>query len=159
MITVQVESFAASVAEIDRLTTLHWNELALFRDRMPLAPQYAEYIQREARGQLFLTTARVDGQIKAYYIAQVAPGFHYGKTMTAHMDVMYVTPDMKGRGLAFPLARRVEKELRRRLGPNGGPWYSGYKTDNPNGMPEFYRLMGFKPADTYLVKWVGGETG
>lgn len=159
MITAQVESFAAAVAEIDRLTPLHWNELALFRDRMPLAPQYAEYIQREARGQLFLTTVRRNGEIVAYYIAQVAPGFHYAKTMTAHMDVMYVVPDMKGRGVALPLMRCVERELRRRLGPNGGPWFSGYKTGNPNGMPEFLKLFGFQPADTYVVKWVGGNGG
>lgn len=152
MITAQVESFRLALPEIDRLIRGHWQDLALFKDRMPLAPQYPEYIERENQGRLFLATVRRDGQIAAYYIAQVAPGLHYGTTLTAHLDVMYIVPDMKGRGVVLPLMRCVERELKRR---RVALWYSGYKIHNPQQLPEVLSLLGFQPADTYMAKWIG----
>lgn len=152
MITAQVESFERAMPELAAIFPRHWEELALFRDKMPLAPQFAEYIRRERAGQLFLVTVRVDGRIAAYYTAQVAPGFHYGATLTAHMDMMFVVPDQRERGLALPLFRKVEDELRRR---GVQLWYSGYKAHKPNQLDRLLPRLGFQPADVYMVKWIG----
>lgn len=155
MITAQVESFQAAIPELMRLTPQHWSELALYRDRMPLAPQWDEYVRRERAGSLFLAAVRRDGRMAAYYIAQVAPGFHYRLTLTAHMDVMYVTPDDKGAGLCLPLMKTVKRELERR---GAQLWYSGWKTANPNGMDRLHGLFGFQPADTHVALWIGKDT-
>lgn len=152
MITTQIESFVDCLPELTRLFPIHWEELALFKDRMPLAPQYAEYARREREGVLFLATARWNGDIVGYYTAQCAPGFHYGDTFTATHDLVYVLPEVRDRGLAFPLFRLVERELKRR---GVQAWYSGYKAHNPLGMPELLSVLGFKPADSYMVKWIG----
>jgi GNAT superfamily N-acetyltransferase len=152
MLTVQRERFADCALELAQLFPVHWEELALFKDRMPLAPQYAEYVAREERGQLFLIVARWDGKIVGYYVAQVAPGFHYERTLTAHQDIVYILPEVRDRGLSLPLFRAVERELKRR---GVGPWYAGYKTTNPLGMPKLLDKLGFSPADTYVVKWIG----
>lgn len=152
MITAQVESFEAALPELNVLFPRHWEELALFRDRMPLAPQYNEYVTRERSGRLFLATVRADGRLAAYYVAQTAPGFHYAGTFTAHMDIKYVVPDLRGRGLIVPLMRTVERELRRR---GVQAWYSGYKTCTPLGLDKILPALGFQPADSYLVKWLG----
>lgn len=130
----------------------HWTELALFRDRMPLAPQYQEYVRREQQGSLFLATARWDGRIAAYYTAQCQPGLHYGETFTGTQDMVYVVPELRGRGLALPLFRLVERELKRR---GVQVWYAGYKTHNPLGMPRLLTRFGFITADTYMAKWIG----
>lgn len=152
MITAQVESFAHCAKELAELFPRHWAELALFKDRMPLVPQTLEYVDRNNRGRLLLVTVRLDGAIAAYYTVQVAPGFHYERTLTAHMDMCYVLPEHRNRGLAVPLFRAVERELRR-LGVQ--VWYSGFKSHNPLGMPGFLDVLGFQLADEYRVKWIG----
>jgi GNAT superfamily N-acetyltransferase len=127
LITVQVDSFELCIPELRELFPGHHRELALFQDRMPLAPDYAEYVRREREGSLFLTTARWNGRIVAYYVAQVRPGFHYSITLTGTMDILYVVPQFRNRGLALPLFRHTEQELRRR---GVEVWYSGFKSAN-----------------------------
>lgn len=147
-----MESFASIASDLAKLFPLHWQELALFKDRIPLCPQYHEYVARDEAGKLFVVTGRWDGRIVSYYIAQVMPGFHYETTLTATGDIAYVTSDVRDRGLALPMFRLVEKELRRR---KTKVWYSGYKTDNDMGMPRLLTALKFQPADTYMVKWLG----
>lgn len=152
MLTVQVETFEAALPELRNIFPQHWHELGLFRDKMPLAPQYGEYVRREMNGQLFLVTARQDGRIVAYYTTQVANGFHYADTLTAHMDMMYIVPELRGKGASLPLFRHVEAELRRR---GVQAWYGGYKTHNPLGLDKLLPALGFQPADSFMVKWLG----
>lgn len=154
MISVQIEpSYEQCLPELRKIHYVHHEELALFKDRMPLDPDDREYIQRERDGSLFLTTVRRNGNIVAYYVAQVRPGFHYRSTLTGTMDIAYVVPEERNRGLALPLFRHTEKELRRR---GVQVWYSGWKVHNPLGMPKLHELLGFVPADVYAVKWIGG---
>lgn len=152
MITAQVELFADAATELAGIFPSHWEELGLFRDRMPLSPQWKEYVRRERDGILFLVTVRRDGKIAGYYIAQAAPGFHYSTTHTGTMDIAYVIPAERNKGIALPLFRRVERELKRR---GVKVWFSGYKVHNPLGMPQLLDLLGFVPADVYCAKWIG----
>lgn len=152
MITAHLESFEACWPELVAIFPRHHLELALFKDKMPLAPQESEYIRRNQSGVLFFATLRWDGKIVAYYIAQIQPGFHYGTTLTGTQDICYVVPEVRNRGLAFPLFRLVEREMRRR---GVKVWYSGWKTRNPLGMDKLLPVLGFVPADTYCVKWLG----
>ena len=152
MITVAIERIELCFPELIQIFPEHWAELAVFKDRMPLAPQFAEYVARERTGRLFLATVRRDGRIVAYYTAQVAPGFHYGSTLTGTMDMAYIVPSERGRGLALPLFRCVEREMRRR---GVQIWYAGFKAHNPLGMPEILDRLGFIPIDVYYGKWIG----
>lgn len=154
MISAQVNSFERCIPELAEIFPRHHAELALFKDRMPLDPQYAEYVRRERAGNLFLVTVRKDGKIVAYQTVQCAPGFHYGGTLTGTTDIVYVVPEERGHGLALPLYRHVEQELRRR---GAAVFYSGYKSHNPLGMPELLKKFGFIPADSYMAKWIGND--
>lgn len=152
MITAQVESFEGALPELRQIFPRHWEELALHRDVMPLKPQYGEYIERERSGRLFLVTVRQDGKIVAYYTAQVAPGFHYQDTLTAHMDMLFIVPERRGKGLALPLFRTVEDELRRR---GVQLWHSGYKAHSPLQLDKLYDALDFGSGDVYRTKWIG----
>lgn len=152
MITAQIERFEDCLPELRAIFPRHWQELALFQDRMPLDPQYDEYVVRERAGRLLLVTVRKDGKIAGYYTAQVAPGFHYASTLTGTLDIMYIVPEERERGLAMPLFRQVERALRHR---GVKLWYSGYKTANSLGLDRLLPLIGFKPADTYMTRWLG----
>src|SRR6185312_5582126 len=151
MITAQIDSFEQCIPELVEIFPTHWNELALFKDQMPLAPQYDEYVRREREGRLFLATVRWNGKIVGYYTAQVSLGFHYGTTLTGTMDMLYVVPEVRDRGLIVPLMKCVERELRRR---GVKVWHSGFKTSKPNGLPEIHKMFGFIPADSYSAKWL-----
>ncbi len=155
MLTFQIDSFEGSVPELLQLFPKHHVELGLFRDRMPLDPDISEYVRRERAGELFLTTGRRNGSIVAYYVACVRPGFHYRSTLTGTMDIAYVVPEYRNRGLALPLFRTTERELQRR---GVRIWYSGCKLHNPLGMPRLHEALGFMPADQYFVKWIGGPS-
>lgn len=155
MITVQIDSFEECIPELRPLFQVHHVELGLYKDLMPLDPEYGEYVRREQEGSLFLTTARRNGTLVAYYVAIIRPGFHYHSTLTGTADIYYVVPEMRGRGLALPLFRHVEQELRRR---GAQIWYSGGKVHNPLGTFKLHKLLGFRPADMYCVKWIGGAT-
>jgi len=152
LITAQVESFERCARELVELFPTHWEELALFKDRMPLAPQYDEYIRREREGKLFLATVRWNAKIVGYYTAQIAPGFHYRNTLTGHQDMIYILPEVRDKGLSLPLMKCVERELKRR---NVDIWYSGYKAHNPLGMDRLLTSFKFIPADIYMAKWIG----
>lgn len=152
MITIQVEGYGDCIEELKALYPSHHEELGLFKDKMPLDPDYPEYLRREQDGSLFLCTARNDGRIVAYYIAVVRPGFHYQSTLTGTADIYYVAPDFRGRGLALPLFRHVERELKRR---GAKVWYGGNKIHNPLGADKLHELLGFIPADQYWAKWIG----
>ena len=149
MITAQIESFGECVPELKGIFIRHHDELGILKDLMPLDPDYGEYVRRERNGMLFLCTVRRNDNIVAYYVAQTAKGFHYASTFTGTQDICYVVPEERNKGLAVPLFRHVERELRRR---GVRVWYSGSKIHNPLGMPEMLRALGFIPADMYFVK-------
>ncbi len=152
MISAQIESFVQCAEELAKLFPQHWEELALFKDRMPLSPQWQEYARREHIGQLFLATVRWNGKIVGYYTAQIAPGFHYSTTLTATHDLVYIVPEAREKGLALPLFRCVEREIKRR---GAKLWFSGYKNHNPLGMPQLLERLGFTPCDQYCARWIG----
>lgn len=155
MLTIQIDSFEQCIPELRLLFPTHHVELGLFRDRMPLDPDYDEYVRRERAGELFLCSARRNGTLVAYYVAIVRSGFHYRSTLTGTADIYYVSPEYRNKGLALPLFRHTEQELKRR---GVQVWYSGGKAHNPLGTPELHRLLGFAPSDNYYAKWIGGDT-
>lgn len=119
---------------------------------MPLVPDWAEYVRREAAGILFLVTARLDGELVGYITIQVAPGFHYATTTTATTDIVYIVPEYRNRGYALPLFKRAQKELKLR---GVKIWISCFKEKKSLGMPEFLKAFGFTEADIYYSKWIG----
>lgn len=154
MITIQIDSFEDCIPELRQMFPTHHVELGLFKDKMPLDPDYREYVRRERAGELFLCSARRDGILVAYYVAVVRPGFHYRSTLTGTADIYWVSPEFQGRGLALPLFRHTERELKRR---GVAVWYSGNKIHNPMGADKLHELLGFQPADVYYAKWIGGD--
>src|ERR1700691_5140527 len=114
MITAQIEPFEPCLPELLVLWPLHWRELALFQDRIPLRPQVQEYLHRTRAGTMFLATVRHNSRMAGYFLFQVNPGFHYGETLTGTTDIFWIIPEFRDRGLFLPLIRCVERELRRR---------------------------------------------
>lgn len=151
MITVQLESFEERLDELKALLPMHWEELAINRDKVPLAPNFDFYIQYERGGQFIFMTLRENGLLKGYFIGFITPGLHYSETLTCKMDIFYIHPECRGSALpGLKLFRAVEKELRRR---GVQQWYVGSKISH-DASPLFKRL-GFEPIEVYHSKWIG----
>lgn len=152
MITAQLESFEERLEELKVLLPLHYQELAMDQDRVPLSPSYNVYIGHERDGQLIFMTLREAGKLVGYFIGFISSGLHYNTCLDCRMDIFYVHPSIRGTALpGLKLFRAVEKELKRR---GVQRWYVGAKLKH-DASPLFKRL-GFKPIEVYHSKWIGG---
>lgn len=150
MITAQVESFTERLDELKPLLPVHWEKLALDKDKVPLDPQYEIYIEREARGELLFITLRDAGRMVGYWIAFIAPGLHYRTCLTATMDIWNILPEYESGIAAMVLMRAVEKEYRRRGVTRS---FVGEKNHRPCG--RLFKAFGYEPVETHYSKMIG----
>jgi len=113
MLTAQPEPFAPFLEEVKPMLDLHYEELALNRDKVPLSPQYEEYLRRDALGMVVTITLRKDGQLVGYWIGFKAPALHYSTCLTLHMDIFFVHPDYRDGSAGIKLFKAMEKEAKR----------------------------------------------
>lgn len=149
MLTAAPESFTANIPEIKQVIGPHWEKLALHRDKVPLAPQWAVYTARESRGEVSFIALRDKGKLVGYWITFIAPGLHYETCLTATMDIWNILPEYERAGPILVLSKAVEKELMRR-GVNLSR--VGEKLHKPCG--KLYRAMGYEPVEMVYHKWV-----
>lgn len=150
MITCHVESFADRLEELKPLLPLHYQELALNQDHVPLSPQYDVYIAREHAGQLLMVSLRDAGDLVGYFIGFIAPGLHYSTCLTCTMDIFYVRPDKRNGNAGLRMFKFVEVELRRR---GVQRWFMGSKIRADAS--SLFKRIGAEPVETYFSKWLG----
>jgi hypothetical protein len=150
MITCHVESFEERLPELQVLLPLHYRELALNQDKVPLQPQYHVYIERERAGSLLFVTLRDSGQLVGYFIGFIAPGLHYETCLTCTMDIFYVRQDKRSGTAGVRMFRFIEAELRRR---GVQRWFMGSKIHADASA--LFKRIGAAPVETYFSKWLG----
>lgn len=150
MITTHVESFCERLDELKELLPLHYEELALNKDKVPLSPQWTVYQQREARGELLFVTLRESGFLIGYFIGFIAPGLHYSTCLTCTMDIFYVHPEKRGGNCGIKLFKAVEKEIKRRRVQR---WFVGSKCHMDASW--LFERLGFERVEVYYSKWIG----
>jgi GNAT superfamily N-acetyltransferase len=151
MLSVQTESFMERLSEFKPLFPMHWKELALNQDEVPLDPQYEVYQAREDAGQLLFVTLREDGAPVGYFLGFIAPGLHYQTCLTCTMDIFWVHPDYRNKGLpGVRLFKFVEAELRRR---GVQRWFAGSKTHADAS--SLFEFLKFEKVEIYYSKWLG----
>jgi GNAT superfamily N-acetyltransferase len=114
MLTAAPEPFPAFLDEVKPLLPLHYAELALDQDIVPLAPQYDEYLRRDALGMVLTIAMRDAGELVGYFVGFIAPGLHYATCLTLQLDIFWLRPDHRGKGGGVTLFKAVESEARRR---------------------------------------------
>lgn len=154
MLTTHVEPLMSQIEEMKALFPLHYEELALNQDKVPLDPQWHAYTAKEDAGQTVYVTLREAGQLLGYIVSFVAPGLHYQGCLTAHMDILFVRPDRRdaaARGVLM-MIDTLEAELRRR---GVQRWFMGTKLHKDIGA--IFRRKGFEPVEMTYTKWLGSE--
>jgi GNAT superfamily N-acetyltransferase len=150
MLTAQVEPFPPFLAEVQPLLQGHWEELALNKDKVPLDPQYDEYLRRDALGQTSVVTLREAGRLAGYFVGFIAPGFHYKTCLTYTMDIFYVCPSTRGKNGGAIMVKTLEHELRRR---GVHRMFMGTKCHKDAGF--LFEKLGYEKVEIYYSKWLG----
>lgn len=152
MITAALESFTERLAELKPILPLHYEELALDRDKVPLDPQYEHYVARENLGELMFVTLREAGQLIGYFIGFVAPGLHYRTCLTLHMDIFYLVPQHRGKKGGMVLFDFVKQEAKRR---GVQRWFVGNKEHSKVHATELFQALGFEHVESTYSMWLG----
>lgn len=114
MLTAAPEPFAPFLEEVKPMLPLHYEELALNKDAVPLDPQYDEYLRRDAKGMVMTIALRDSGELVGYFVGFIAPGLHYQTCLTLHLDIFWIRPDHRGKMGGVKLFKAVEVEATRR---------------------------------------------
>jgi predicted GNAT superfamily acetyltransferase len=150
MITAHLESFEERLGELQALLPLHYEELALNQDKVPLSPQYHVYIERERQGGLIFAALRDAGELVGYFIGFIAPGLHYSTCLTCTMDIFYVRKDLRTGRAGINLFKFVQTELKRR---GVQRWFVGSKVHADASA--LFKYLKFQPCETYYTMWIG----
>ena len=149
--SITIESFAECLDELKPLFPIHYKELALNQDEVPLDPQYEVYIAREQAGELLFVVVRDEEEtIVGYFIGFIAPGLHYQTCLTCTMDIFYVLQGSRGNQLGVRLFSFVEQELRSR-GVNR--WFVGSKCHKDAS--RLFEALEFEKVEVYYSKFLG----
>ena len=107
------EVFDDVIVEIIPLLHLHWEEIALNKERVPFDPNYVQYKALEQQGILDIFTARSDeGELVGYCITFTTPHLHYWSTVMSHVDIFFITPEYRGKMAGARLITFVENRLK-----------------------------------------------
>ena len=150
MITAHVESFEENLEYLKPLLPIHYKELALNQDKVPLSPQFDKYIATEKQGGLIFVTLRKAGEMVGYFIGFIAPGLHYSTCLTCQMDIFYVLPEHRGSGTGFQLFKFVEQQLKKR---GVQRMFVGSKMHKDASW--LFEKLNYTPVETYYSAWLG----
>ena len=95
MISLSVESVATVKDEIGGLLQMHYDEVAMHKDRIKLDPDWGRYEAMEINRALAIFTARDHGKLVGYAVFVIAWHLHYKDTLLASNDVLFLHPDYR----------------------------------------------------------------
>jgi len=112
VITFQVEKLADVKDEVLPLLRLHWDEIALNKDTVPLDIDWEMYQRIEGAGGFCAVTMRDDGVLGGYAAYCIGGSLHYRSLKIAESDIFYIHPDHRRGLLAVSLFREAEKTVK-----------------------------------------------
>ena len=114
MASIQVEPWATFYPDSKEIFPLHWRELALHQEQIPLSIDEAKYETLDKTGILLVITARDSGKLVGYYLWFLMPHLHYSNAGPMGLtDMYFVLPEYR-QGTGARLFIASEHELRKR---------------------------------------------
>lgn len=107
------ETYDEVIDEIKPLLENHWEEIALYKDKVPFSPNYFMYKDLEEKDILDIFTARTDENVLVgYCITFTMPHIHYSTTITSTVDILYIDPLYRGKMAGLRLIKFAENQLK-----------------------------------------------
>lgn len=119
----QQETLYEIIEEVQALLQLHYEEIALNRQAIKLAPMWEQYAALERMGSFVVYTARDDsGALIGYSAFFISQHMHYAETKMASNDVLFLHPDHRQGSAGLKLIKFSDRELEK-LGANKITWH------------------------------------
>lgn len=152
MLEFREESFRDCFVEMAPLLRDHWEEVAIYKDKVVLDVDVERYMLLEDTGVLHIVTARDEGELVGYFVSFINPHLHYRQTTYALNDVLFLHPDYRHKGNAEGLFSYAENALKAR---GVDVIVLHMKTDHP-----FHRLseyLGYDKVEFNYSKYIGDK--
>lgn len=112
-ITYKQEKLVDIKEELEPLLVLHYEEIAAYKDKVKLAPDWDRYFGLEEQGILHIYTVRDSGVLVGYYICMVVPNLHYSNDLYSVNDIVLIKPEYRSAKVGLGLFQFVEDEMRK----------------------------------------------
>ena len=146
-VTFQIEPWAKFYPDAKDLFLLHWKELGLNHEAVPLDCDVEGYANLDKIGKLFILTARASGRLVGYLTFFLHGHLHYKSSgLMALTDMYFVLPEFR-RGTGLKLFRFWEQFLRER---NIVQAITSCKVHEDH--TRMFELMGWTHSDNTFIK-------
>lgn len=149
-ITYQYEELEDIKFEIQPLLYEHWEEIAMYKDKVELAPDWVRYQAMADAGNLHIVTVRDNGILVGYFITLIVKGLHYKYTTYGMNDIVLIKPEYRNSGVGKKLFETVEASLKEK-GVNVMTIHM--KTYAP--FDSLCESLGFDYAERLYTKYIG----
>ncbi|MEO8296356.1 MAG: GNAT family N-acetyltransferase [Burkholderiales bacterium] len=156
-VTYALEAWPDVVGEMVSLWSLHWTEVALDHDRVPLDPDLELYRAMHNAGALHVVVARREGRVIGYHISIVKTHLHYRSTLHALVDIYFVDPAERKGMVGIKLLREAERLLKQRGVVkiiSATKVHTSCATGRPLDMAKIFLRLGWKEAERTFVKCI-----
>jgi GNAT superfamily N-acetyltransferase len=106
---VDVDTMAAEAAPLFKL---HWEELALNKDKVFLNYDVNKARKLQELGVLHNILVYKEDRLVGYSILLIQPHLHYADNVYAYVDVIYVLPEYRGTMLGAKLLLETERQAK-----------------------------------------------
>lgn len=112
MLTYKQEFVDDCIDDIQHLIQLHWEEIALNKEKIKLNPDFEAYKELEGRGQLKIFTVRDGEWLVGYFVVILGRNIHYKDHIFAENDIIYIHPDHRKGFAGYRLIKFAETCLK-----------------------------------------------
>lgn len=107
-----VETLDECLEEMKPILKAHYEEVAMYQDKVPLAPDYDKYYALEEMGVFHIVTVRDSGTLIGYFLSIVTPNLHYSENLYAVNDILYLHKDYRSLGVGQKMFAFAEDRLK-----------------------------------------------
>ena len=152
-LTFRWERFGNIAGELTPLFKANWRELALYKDDIPLDPDWDRYFLSDVGGLLRILTARANGELVGYIFNFLSPLLHYVSTITATVDIFWLHPDFRHGWTPV----RMFRENMEGLKEQGAKVHTinfklHFKNARGRGVGKLLSRLGYKPIEIVMQK-------
>ena len=133
--------------EMEVLIEQHYQELTLNKDKVKLKPVWTQYKELEDKGEFYLLTARIDGELVGYSAFFLKPHIHYNDVIVATNDVLFLIKRVRTGTTGIKLIKYSEQRMKE-LGATKMTWHIKHANDI---RPILHR-MGYVDEDIIVGK-------
>ena len=156
MIKFGVEKYHQVCEDIKELIKLHYEEIAVNKDVIPLDPDWDRYKYLDDNGLIMIITARDESKLVGYSIFFITSHLHYKSTVYANNDLLYLHPEYRKGSLGIKLisyipCSTVTFEVSVNLPSSVVAVIVELPTSTPNILPLFTVTLSALPPDTASI--------